>query len=547
MSRSLEPEIVFIPASGGVNLAAAVYRPAGDGPFPALFAASPYRFDNNALPAGPQFLWRETGPIDFYVEEGYAYVHLDLRGCGRSGGEFGFLDPQEQHDLYDAVEWVAAQEWCTGKVGSIGQSYYCMTQWFLGALNPPSLACIGAHDGAADLYRQACYHGGIPCDFFPGYWWYQNRFINRFPERGPAREQAADLGAMIAEHPLLDDFWRKRSAWELLGKIKAPLFSSGVWGKMQLHTRGNIDAFLRAGGPRKLRMSAAPSAWAAASEYAGEAFHRSVMLPFYDHYLKGMDTAWCNRPAVEYAVRGSTEVRTDDEWPPVGIRYETLYLGAGPSGSVLSLNDGSLTDAPAHDRRATAYSYPNPGWAVGVVGFGPGGPASGFDPARRVLTFTSAPLTRDIEIAGPIRATIFASSSATDTDFFLKLCDQAPQADEALEGGLNPAFETVSRGWLRASHRALDEEHSTADVPRHPHDQEEPLVPDQTYAFEISLEPQAYLFRAGHRIRLEIANGDSTVTEQLWPHFYRPDRIGTDTIYHDAAHPSCIVLPVSAP
>ena len=527
-----------------MRLAAAVYKPDGAGPYPTLFAAAPYRFDNNALPASPQFLWRETGPIDFYVEQGYAYVHLDLRGCGRSGGEFGFLNRAEQLDLYDAIEWAAAQPWSTGKVGSIGQSYYCMTQWFLGALKPPSLVCIGAHDGAADLYRQGCYHGGIPCDFFGGYWWQQNRIINRFPQTGPSREQATDLNLMLAEHPLLDAFWAERSAWEALSEIEVPLFSSGVWAKMQLHTRGNIDGFLRAAGPKKLRMSAAPNAWAAAAEYASAAFHRAVMLPFYDRHLKGVTTAWDERPAVEYTVRGSGAVRSAASWPPPSVADRCFYLGAGVSGSVVSLNDGTLAaDAPAAGGAPTSYSYPDPGWVAGVVGFGPGGPAAGFDPVRRVLTFTSAPLEADLEIAGPIRAVLYAASSQTDTDFFLKVSDQAPAAAGA-EAGINPAFDVVSRGWLRASHRALDARTSTPEVPRHPHDREEKLTPGEVYRFDISLEPQAYLFRAGHRIRLEIVNGDSPATEALWPHFYRPDRIGEDTIFHDAQRPSCLVLPV---
>ena len=121
-----------------------------------------------------------------------------------------------------------------------------------------------AHDGLADIYRAGAYHGGIPCDFFPGYWWHQNRIINRHPANGPSREQATDLGALYAAHPLLDDFWRERSAIDKLDQIRVPLFSSGVWGKMQLHTRGNIDGYAKAQGPKKLRMSAAPNAWAAA-------------------------------------------------------------------------------------------------------------------------------------------------------------------------------------------------------------------------------------------------------------------------------------------
>src|SRR5262249_27363209 len=132
-------EIVEIPARDGVKLALRVYRPETGGPCPALFAASPYRFDNHSPPASPQFLWRETGPIEFYVAHNYACVPLDVRGSGRSGGEFGFLDRNEQQDLYDAIEWTGRQPWCSGKIGGMGQSYYCMLQWFMAALAPPAL------------------------------------------------------------------------------------------------------------------------------------------------------------------------------------------------------------------------------------------------------------------------------------------------------------------------------------------------------------------------------------------------------------------------
>jgi len=100
-------DVYDVPVRDGVTIAVAVYRPAEGGPFPAVLAASPYRFDNNALPPSAQFLWRETGPIDLYVERGYAYVNMDVRGCGRSGGTFRFLDRAEQLDLYDVVQWIA--------------------------------------------------------------------------------------------------------------------------------------------------------------------------------------------------------------------------------------------------------------------------------------------------------------------------------------------------------------------------------------------------------------------------------------------------------
>ena len=537
-------EDVSIAVRDGTSIGARVYRPEGAGPYPALLAAAPYRFDNNILPASPQFLWRETGPIDFYADNGYAYVHMDVRGSGRSAGSFGFLDRKDQEDLYDVIEWIGRQPWCNGRVGGIGQSYFCMLQWFMGAMSPPSLACLGAHDGLSDIYRAGTHHGGIPCDFFPGYWWYQNRFINRYPASGSSRDQDTDLTAMIAAHPMYDDFWRERSAWEVLDRIKVPLYSSGVWAKMQLHSRGNIDGYLRARGPKKLRMSGVPNAWAAAVEFASVDFHKRVLLPFYDHYLKGASTDYLARPNVEYAVRGSNAMRSSDTWPLANVRYVACYLTQLTSQSVTSLNDGGLSRAPGATG-ATSYSYPIPGWVAGVVGFGPSGPAGGFDPVRRVLTFTGEPLAQDLEIAGPIKLTLFLSSTAAETDVFAKLSDQYPQANEDRAKGLNPLAEVVTRGWLRASHREIDAAHSTDMVPRYTHRNPEPLTRGVIYKLEISLEPMAYLFRKGHRIRLELVNGDSPVTEALWPHYYRPDKIGTDTIHHGADYPSALILPVA--
>ena len=181
---------------------------------------------------------------------------------------------------------------------------------------------------------------------------------------------------------------------------------------------------------------------------------------------------------------------------------------------------------------------------VGVVGFGPLGPASGFDPVRRVLTFTSAPLNKDMEITGPIKLVLYASSSARDTDFFIKLSDQFPQSPDDRGKDINPAADLITRGWLRASHRELDPERSSEMVPYHTHSNPQPLTPGEITKFEISLEPMAYLIKAGHRLRLEIVNGDSPVSEQLWGHYYQPGKIGSDTIYHDAAHPSELILPV---
>ena len=99
-------DIVQIDVRDGTSIGVRIYRPDGSGPYPALLGAAPYRFDNNSLPASAQFLWRETGPIEWYVEQGYAYVHMDVRGSGRSGGQFEFMGRGEQNDLYDVIEWI---------------------------------------------------------------------------------------------------------------------------------------------------------------------------------------------------------------------------------------------------------------------------------------------------------------------------------------------------------------------------------------------------------------------------------------------------------
>jgi len=528
----------------GTPIGVAVYSPEGGGRFPALLAASPYRYDNNALPAGPQFLWRETGPIELYVKHGYAYVHMDVRGSGRSGGRFEFLGRNEQNDLHDVIQWIASQPWSSGKVGGLGQSYFCMSQWWMGIGAPPALACLGAYDGLNDPYRASCYQGGIPGQFFPGYWWNQNRIINRFPANGAApRVQETDLDALVSAHPAYDDFWRERCAAERLHEIKVPLYSIGIWGKVDLHTRGNIDGFRRAQGPRKLQMRGPPNAWAANAEFNGIEMHEKVLLPFYNRFLKGEKTGWDDRPAIEYFVRNANVFRTADTWPPAGVRYKSWFLGAEKSGSVTSLNDGSLSISQSSSSENTSYNYPNPGWVSGVVGFGPSGPPN-FDPARRVLTFCSPALESDLEIAGPIKLVLYASSTRNDTDFIVKLSEQFPQSAEERAKGINPGFQVVTKGWLRASHRALDEKRSTEMEPYHSHARPEPIKPNEVVRFDISIEPNAFRFRKGNRIRLELANGDSPITDVLWTHYYQPDKIGQDTVWHSAKYPSALVLPV---
>jgi putative CocE/NonD family hydrolase len=163
-----------------------------------------------------------------------------------------------------------------------------------------------------------------------------------------------------------------------------------------------------------------------------------------------------------------------------------------------------------------------------------------------VLTFTSAPLTSDIEVTGPIVLKLFASSDQIDARFIVKLADQFPQDDVARAKGDQPAFTNVSKGWLKASHREKDAERSTDIRPFYTHTNPQPLTPGEIYEFDVEVLPVSYVFRKGHRIRLEIANGDSPLTDAVFTHPYHPTLIGTDTIHHNAVHASRILLPVIA-
>jgi uncharacterized protein len=220
-------------------------------------------------------------------------------------------------------------------------------------------------------------------------------------------------------------------------------------------------------------------------------------------------------------------VKSCEAWPPPGSTPTQFFLSKGPTESVTSLNDGGLAPAAAASGGASSYTYPHPSWALGVVALGPQGP----DPVRGVLTFTTPPLTQDTEIAGDAKLVLYASSTRPDLDFCIKLSEQFAQDPKARAQGLQPNAYVVTKGWLRVSHNA---EHTAATA----------LTPGQVYKVEIPLQPIAYRFRQGNRIRVEVVNGDSPVTDALFFHVYRPDKMGTDTIYHDAQHPSHLVLPV---
>jgi len=535
---------VTVTMRDGVRISLCIYRPDSEGAFPALFAASPYQYEFDDVPAYPIYPWRETGPVEWYVQRGYAYVHADVRGSGFSEGDYGFLNRSEQEDSYELIEWIARQPWCNGNVGGMGQSYYAMQQWLYAALNPPSLKCIIPYDGLVDQYRCSNYHGGIHCSYRPG-WYIMLLAINqhRLVSRQARPRMSADLVGDILEHQLDDEWWKERSAYERLGDIKVPVLSIGHWGKMGLHLRGNIIGYEGVTAPKKLVVTGSRNSYEAHHLFDQIDFHEKEMLPFYERHLKGVDNGIMDEPPVRLFVRNSG-YRQEAEWPLKRAQYVPYYLNSEPSGSLTSLNDGSLsTKRPGQDGGSTSYSFPDRQWRNGVVAFDDNGRA---DPVRRVLTFTTAPLESDIEVTGPIVLKLFASSTLTDARFIVKLAEQHPQDEAARARNEQPASTLVSKGWLRASHREKDETRSTELRPFYTHNNPQPIVPGEVYEFDIEVLPVSYLFRAGHRIRLEIAPGDSQLTDHLQHHPFNPSFLGTDTVHHGGVHASRLMLPVIA-
>ncbi len=532
---------VSITMSDGIEVSVRIYRPDGDGPFPTLFAASPYRYDNDDVPPTMVFFWHEVGPIHWYVDRGYAYVHLDVRGSGRSGGEFGFFNRRERRDLYEVIEWIAAQSWSNGRVGGIGQSYYAAAQWCMAAERPPHLTCIAPYDGHIDFYRGWFYAGGIQSHFAQLWWNGSVRLANAHPANGIApRDLPYDLVHDIMQHPLIDEFWDDRSIDAQLAEVDIPVYSIGVWVKRDLHLGGNVRGHDLVKGPKKLKLSGVPTLPQALQEFASVTFHEAVLAPFYDHYLKGEATSYPDRPPIEYPVTGSDRLLTAAHWPPRDSQQQTLFLSSATSQSVSSLNDGSLVGAPVGGQDATSWAYPNAGWAVGNVGFGPRGP----DPVRFNVTYCSAALAEDVVVTGSPVLHLHLSSTRTDANIIAKLSIQHPQSPEDRAAGIQPTSTIVSKGWLRASQRALDTNGSIATEPYHAHRRRDPLIPGNIYGVSLELTPLAQRFAAGSRVRLELSCADSSITDLQFGHIFTPDMVGTDTYHHDADHPSRLVLPV---
>jgi len=527
-------EIETVTRHGDV-VRADVYLPVGrPGPFPVLLGASPYQKALRHLPPTPAvFPFIEYGPIQMYLDEGYAYVAMDVPGMGRSEGTWDPVSRAEGEAIHDMIEHVATLEWSTGRIGMIGMSYYCWSQWNAARTKPPHLVTIAAFDGATDMYRDWMYQGGIPIQGFLNAWLYGSVILQHMGAGLSLTDHGrGDILSKMYEHPLDDDWQRDRSPFWELGQVEIPVLSIGAWGKASLHLRGNFEGYRLVRGPKQLLITGAKTFGETQTLYFDEDFHRNELLPWYDHHLKGVDNHVMDRPPVRFFVQNEGKTHSASTWPPADVAIADFHLSGEKSGAQKSLNDGSLIEeAPASDGGATSWSYPDPKWMAGVTTIGADGTPDHF---ARVNTFTSAPFDRDREFTGRGVLHLHASSDQSDMDLFVKLSVLPERAD-------GPEFIKISQGWLRASHRAEDPDLTTEMRPFLRHDRVDPIAPGQVYELRVELLPMSVLVRNGERLRLEISNWDSTITEAPMTHWYG-QKVGTDTYHHDAAHPSRLRL-----
>jgi predicted acyl esterase len=535
---------VRIPMRDGVELAARVYLPSETGEYPVLYCASPYQYDTDNLPDSALFPWLEVGPLEWYVrEQGYAMVHLDVRGSGHSAGDWDPWSPTEKEDHREVLAWMVTQPWCSGKIGTHGQSYYAMSQWVMATSGSPHISCMGVFDGANDIYRSFVHRGGITGSF-------ANMWVNLVVQSNATRMDTSVEGRVIrnpmsdfTRHNTDDDFWRERSPiWNLEG-VDIPLYTIGCWGKRDLHLQGNLDGYRLMGGDKKLLVLECMDVQEAHHRYMTQSFHEEYMLPFYDYYLKGDDNGWKkNVPDVKYWVYGREAFREDTAWPPSAVAGEkSLYLSEGPTASINSLNDGRLSkNVPDASSSETQFSYPDLNWALGNVAFGRFGP----DAQRFNCTYTSDVLEEDIEVVGEPRLILYLSSTQIDTDLVVRLQEQLPCPEEDIALGKQPESTLVAKGLLKVSHRGLDHEWSEKLTRPFPaHRDIENIVPAQIYKVEVAFSGCAHLFQKGNRLRLDISNTESPVTDNVFATIYHWEKVGTDTYYHSIDYPSRVILP----
>jgi len=541
---------VDVPMRDGARLKADVFRPDAAGRFPAILNLGPYQKDKLwivpetlAEPGNEWMNWETINP-QWWVPRGYAAVRVDGRGSGKSPGQCEPWSLAEAVDLYDAVEWAAAQPWCNGNVGLSGISYFAINQWFVANLAPPSLKAIIPWEGFADLYRDALYHGGILSLFMTN--WYTahllHHVLGRAAQHQPDGWSVNTLYFWL--HNNLDSgaFRGAQAQWD---KIKVPMFSVGNWSGMGLHLRGNTEAFMRAVTPhKKLRIHLGSHVHPFYTEDG-----RRDQLRFLDYWLKGVANGVMDEPPVKLAIRKGGDAfdwRHEHEWPLARTRWTKFYFDLSEAAANGIPPLGTLTER----KPATAASHSYAASSLGSMGSTSAASSQvlggGIKPGMGV-SFRTPPLAADTEITGPLAAVLWISSSTEDMDLFLTLRNFDTDGKEIMETGQQGLPVPVAKGWLRASHRELDPDLSLPYRPYHRHVRRLFLTPGEIVRVEVEIWPTSMVFKKGHRIQLDVQPRDG-IGASHYMHYHADYNSGAvNTVYAGGDMDSHLLLPVIPP
>jgi len=552
---------VRVPMRDGIHLDANVFHPAGGARYPSILVRTPYGKGADFTPGYASF-----------IEHGYAVVLQDVRGRYGSEGVFDALN-QEGPDGYDTLNWIAAQPWSDGKVGMIGGSYLGIAQWRVALLNNPHLKAIFPVVSGSDDYVDRFYSpGGAMKLGHRLLWLSQNMtpsgiakpkfgsYIGHLPLRtadSAATTETLPLYQTVLEHPTYDSFWKELSVREKIDRVRVPVFSVGGW--YDNYVESDLDAFaaLHKAGKHDSRHRIMIGPWPhnMSSAFAGVAFGndsgapiRAYQIAWFDHWLKGAPEealrytpfSWHTARAevdeapVHIFVMGVNRWRDEQEWPLARTRYTAFYLtskghantGKGDGALVGTLGKKAKPDQFLYDPRDPV---PTMGGAVccdpKVFPWGPMDQRP-VEKRKDVLVYTSDPMKQDLEVTGPVKVVLYASSSAPDTDFTAKLIDVFPSGEAR----------NLTDGLLRVRYRNGLEK---AELSR----------PGEIYPLTIDAGVTSNVFLEGHRIRVEISSSN-------FPRFDRNPNTGRtladetvlkkaqQTVYHSRVYASHVLLPV---
>jgi putative CocE/NonD family hydrolase len=541
----------------GVELVSDIYRPVDNGKFPVMLQRTPYDRREGAP------FWRD------FAAHGYIVIVQDVRGRFGSSGEF-YPFKHESDDGYDSVEWAAGLPYSSGKVGMWGGSYVGATQMLAAMAKPPHLVAIYPYVTASEYYDGWTYQSGVFLQWFASSWStilaedtlqraarlreHPTTWVKQLPVEGypvadlPPVDALAPYYRDWVRHEQDDAYWKQWKLSEHYGEMTVKALHGAGWHDIFL--KGSIANYIgmraKAATPEARaaqRLMIGPWAHAATSmegkigdvTFGQSAFvnNELVAREWADYTLKGERNEYAGGAPVRLFIMGENVWRDEQEFPLARTRETRYYLHAA-RGAATAQGDGALSTTAPADEPADHFLY-EPDNPVPTIGgrlccgtsLFPGPFDQRPNEARRdVLVFSTPPLAQAVEATGFVSVELYAATSAADTDFTALLVDVDPSGYARF----------LTDGIVRAKYR-----HSTTDP--------EPIVPGQIEKYRIDLWATGNLFQQGHRIRLYVSSSN-------FPRFNRNLNTGepmagstrqvsaTQTIYHDAAHPSALILPV---